>query len=179
MSVNTIKTNRCSQAQAASVTAFLQAHGATAVIETIYVESVPHNAYLKLPVQQLGKLQGLELHWMQASAAPEDAEAGDGGDAGPASALLSPALTSLTRLDWDEMESELQGLPALTGLQYLRINSAYVPDDLSASNAAVLAEALPQLTGLTLLHLRGGVTKDAVVADVSLLTRLQDLGLKQ
>jgi hypothetical protein len=171
LATSTISVPQCSQRQAAALSAWLQAHGAAAPINSITVTSTgssQHQRELLLPVQHLRQVQSLQLRGSSLSAARAYGEG----------LVLNPAsLSVLTRLALDSCRMPLQGLPELTGLQELQISINKSPADAAASNAAIVAEAIPQLLQLTSLHLGGPASLDAALAHLSRLTALQQLKL--
>jgi hypothetical protein len=82
----------------------------------------------------------------------------------------------LTSLVLHTCQVGLQGLPALTGLQHLHLDLRR-PHNKAASNAAIVADAIPQLLQLTSLQLGGPASQDAAPEHLSRLTALQQLEL--
>lgn len=164
LAVNEIYINRCTSAQAQSLSAYLAAHASAAPIDSIDVSGRVSSELpvLELPVERLIHLRYLQLYRVQVV---------------PSQLFSTPALTSLTSVAIDQCNMQLDGLGALTSLQSLFVDSLHGTD--VASDKTALAAAIPQLTtNLTSLRLSGAAAcTDAVLANVSRLTALEELGM--
>jgi hypothetical protein len=161
------------QSQADALSQWLQTHGPYAISNSLAVESftvsgeVQDKVQLLLPMQHLKALQHLQLWNISVSTPGADAPA----------PVLDSGCALLTSLVLQNCQVGLQGLSALTGLQRLQIELPDQPQDAAASNAAIVADAVPELQQLTELTLGGPASQDAALEHLSRLTALQQLAL--
>lgn len=178
MSIRAINVVEGDDEKVAVVAEWLQKHGEDAAVTSFAVSSSwkEHPPPLLLfPAQQLSQLQSLNLKRLRVAPVPDLDDLAAPNTANP---VLDPVMLSgLTSMDLSECQMQLQGLPALTNLKHLHINLPKVSPAVDASNAAVVAEAVPQLLQLTSLQLGGPASHDAALAHVTRLTALQTLKL--
>lgn len=172
LSIGSISIKDCTQVKADAVSQWLQTHGPNNISNSLAVESFTIVSWprdklqLLIPMQHLKALRHLQLRNATVSR-----------PGAPAPVLDPVSCALLTSLVLDNCQVGLQGLPALTGLQQLSIEMPSRPQDAATTNAAIVAEAIPQLRQLTSLQLGGPASQDTALAHLSRLTVLQQLQL--
>jgi hypothetical protein len=153
------------QGQLTALSSWLQAHAATAAVDSLTVKGLKYydQPTLQLPVQQLASLRSLDLIRVTVKV-PRDMSVHNVA----AVTDLPPELSAITRLRLWRCPVGLSTLPAFTDLQHLALRTSH-PEPPSRR---------PEVSGLvhlTHLQLAGGCAQDAVLGSVGALTFLREL----